>query len=94
MKNLFQCEKCGKIFDSENAYDECTKHESMHYVPASGYEVENPVPQAVSMYIHSVSYDEKHLEPVSFVGYIRQEYWDGNEWKTDVAERRYKLADK
>ena len=34
MRNMYQCEKCGKVFGD---FDECYKHENSHWVVSSFY---------------------------------------------------------
>ena len=34
MKNMYQCEKCGKVFED---FDECYKHEESHWLVSSLY---------------------------------------------------------
>ncbi|MBO5919385.1 MAG: hypothetical protein J6Q34_02705 [Bacteroidales bacterium] len=86
MKNLYKCEKCGKV--SEN-YDEVAMCESRHYfMPRPWYDVEGLAETLDSM----TEYKEGQEEPNVIHVMFQRSYWDGDDWKEEKRCGKYKLV--
>ena len=85
MKNLYKCEKCGKVSED---YDEIQKCESMHYVmQRPWYEVDglNEVLE------NGTEYKEGQAEPNIIHVLFTRSYWNGEDWKEEKRCGKYRL---
>ena len=86
MKNLYQCEKCGKMSAD---YEEITRCESMHYtLSRPWYDVEGLAQTLESMTEYKEGQEEPNLIHVLFI----RSYWNGDEWKEEKRCGKYKLV--
>ena len=83
MRNMYQCEKCGKVFSD---FEECYKHEGSHWLVSSLYWREYEKACA-----EFTQYSEKHEAP-SEVG-VELERYDENTCKQVHAVARYVLKE-
>ena len=85
MKQMYVCEKCGKMSDN---YDEIVKCESMHYALNRGwYGVEGLAETLEKM----TEYKEGQEEPNVIHVMFERSYWNGDEWKEEKRCGKYKL---
>ena len=94
MRSVYQCERCGKLFTGDNAMDACRVHEDLHYLPADRYSLKEKPEEYSETIIHNLVYDDKHLEPVSFIAYLQNQKWDEEKqaWVDDTIQRKYTLS--
>ena len=85
MKNLFKCEKCGKV--SEN-YDEIVNCENMHYVFSNLCDYDTDINETLNS---MTEYKEGQEEPSVIHVWFRRSYWDGETWKEEKRCWKYKL---
>lgn len=82
MRNIYQCEKCGKVFAD---YDECYKHEEKHWNVCGWYK------QFEKASAEFTQYSEKHEAP-SAVG-VELTRWDGEKGEEVHAVAVYHLKE-
>ena len=85
MKNLYKCDKCGKV--SEN-FEEIEKCEKMHYyIPRPWCDVDGLSETLDSMTEYKEGQEEPNIIHVMF----NRSYWNGDEWKEEKRCGKYKL---
>ena len=82
MKNIYQCEKCGKIFES---YEECYKHEEMHFNVTEWY---REYTEACKDFL---KYTEKHDSPKE-IG-VELQRWNPETGKEEHAVAVYQFKE-
>ena len=81
MKTVYVCDKCGKVFDS---YDECSKHEEMHWNVNWGYTELKETLESMN------EYKDGTEEPV-FV-HVELSRWNYEKAETEKRCAKYKLV--
>lgn len=84
MKNLYKCEKCGKVYDN---FDECERCEKTHYTFSNGWRADGLHEKLDCM----AEYKEGQEEPNVIHVVFERCYWDGDEWKNEKRCGKYKL---
>lgn len=84
MKNLYKCEKCGKL--SEN-YDEIARCEQMHFGLSRSW-VDSDLNETLDS---MTEYKEGQEEPNVIHVVFTRSYWNGDEWKEEKRCGKYKL---
>ena len=87
MKNLYKCEKCGKVFEN---YEDCERCESHHYNFVNQWE-SNGLNQKLD---EMAEYKDGQEEPNVIHIWMVREYWDkeSGEWKNEKRCGKYKLV--
>lgn len=84
MKNLYKCERCGKVSED---YEEIGKCEQMHYVFQNAYASDSLDRKLDAM----AEYKEGEEEPKVIHVWFSRSYWDGDTWKEEKRCGKYKL---
>ena len=85
MKQMYVCEKCGKM--SEN-YEEIVKCENMHYTLHRCWCDVQGLNETLD---NLTEYKEGQEEPNVIHVMFERSYWDGEEWKNEKRCGKYKL---
>ena len=86
MKQMYVCEKCGKMSED---YEEIQKCEGMHYTICRGW---SGIDGLNNQLDKMSEYKEGQEEPNVIHVLFERSYWDGNEWKEDKRCGKYKLV--
>ena len=85
MKSMYQCEKCGKLFED---YSTCSDHESEHWIPeVNVWSIEKQETEELS---ELAEYREDQEEPQ--VIHIRLQRWSNNSSAQEYRYGKYKLV--
>ena len=87
MKQLYKCEKCGKVFET---YEECERCESHHYTFENAWRSDGLHEKLNVMTEYKDGQEEPNVIHVVF----DRSYWDGEtgEWKNEKRCGKYKLV--
>lgn len=86
MKQMYVCEKCGKMSDN---YDEIAACENRHYTLVRGW---NDI-EGLNETLDSMNeYKEGQEEPNVIHVLFERNYWSGDEYRTEKRCGKYKLV--
>ena len=86
MKQMYVCEKCGKM---SSDYEEIAKCESMHYSLVRGWCGDDKLEESLENGTH---YKEGEEEPDVIHVLFQRSYWNGDEWKEEKRCGKYRLV--
>lgn len=87
MKNVYKCERCGRVFEN---YEDCERCESHHYTFTNGWS-----PDGINEKLDAMTeYKDGQEEPNVIHVVFERSYWDRNTetWKNEKRCGKYKLV--